>query len=376
MAESSGQEKTEQPTAKRLQDSRDKGQVARSRELNTMLVMLVGAAGLILMGKNILEDLAAIFADALTISRETLFDDTTLLNTFIDMVIDSILLLVPFLILMVIVAVLAPLLVSGWTFSMQAVSFKWDKLSPIKGMGRIFAWTSVLELLKALAKFVLVLFAVSLFLWHSKDDFLFLSKQSIEVGLAHAVSNIGWSFLIVSLVLIIVAMVDVPFQIWNHAKQLKMTKQEVRDENKDTEGNPEVRGRVRQMQQEISKRRMMDKVPTADVIVTNPTHYAVALKYQQDAMKAPIVVAKGADLIAQQIRNIGSISNVPTVSAPPLARSLFYSVKLDQEIPSGLYLAVAQLLAYVYQLNNIQANKNKTSDVPEFPIPDEYKRDE
>ncbi len=376
MAESSAQEKTEQPTAKRLQDSRDKGQVARSRELNTTLVMLVGASGLIVMGENILQNLAAVAKNALSISRETLFDDTTLMNNFIDAITDSILLLVPFLILMVIVAMLAPLLVSGWTFSVQAMSFKWDKLSPIKGMGRIFAWNGVLELLKALAKFVLVLFAVSLFLWHNKDDFILLSKQSFEVGLAHAVSNIGWSFLIVSLVLIIVAMVDVPFQIWNHAKQLKMTKQEVRDENKDTEGNPEVRSRVRQMQQEISKRRMMDKVATADVIVTNPTHYAVALKYQQDAMKAPIVVAKGADFIAQQIRNIGSINNVTTVSAPPLARSLFYSVKLGQEIPSGLYLAVAQLLAYVYQLNNIQADKNKVPDIPEFPIPDEYKREE
>jgi len=375
MAESDGQEKTEEPTGKRLQDSREKGQVARSRELNTMLVMLAGACGLLLMGNNIVEDLARLTTDSLTIPREILFDDKSLLNTFVSTVTDAIILLVPFLIVMVIVAALAPLLISGWTFSMQALSFKWDKIDPIKGIKRILAWTSVMELLKALAKFVLVLFAVSIFLWHKKDDYLLLSKQSFEVGLAHAVSNIGWAFLLISMVLIIVAMLDVPFQIWNHSKQLRMTKQEVRDENKDTEGNPEVRGRVRQMQQEISKRRMMEKIPTADVIVTNPTHYAVALKYDQDAMKAPIVVAKGADLMAQQIRNIGTINNIPMVSAPPLARSLYHSVKLDQEIPSGLYLAVAQLLAYVYQLNNITGSKNNKLDVPDFPIPEDLRRE-
>jgi len=244
-------------------------------------------------------------------------------------------------------------------------------LNPIKGLGKIFSWNGVLELLKALAKFVLVIVALSILLWVKKNELLLLSKQSIEVGLANAVSNIGWAFLIMSMVLIIVALIDVPFQLWNHSKQLRMTKQEVRDENKETDGNPEVRGRVRQMQQEISKRRMMDKVPTADVIVTNPTHYSIAIKYEQNSMRAPIVVAKGIDLIALQIRNIGSINNVPVISSPPLARSLYHSVKLDQEIPGGLYLAVAQLLAYVYQLNDILASNKKVPDVPDFPIPDD-----
>jgi len=376
MSESSAQEKTEQPTSKRLQDSRDKGQVARSRELNTMLIMLIGASGLLLFGNKILQDLARLATETLTMPRKYLFDDKYLLNTFSSTITEAVTLLTPFLILMVIVAMLAPLLISGWTFSLQALGFKWDKLNPIKGLGRIFAWTGVVELLKALAKFALVLTAVSIFLWSQKDDFMLLAQQSYEPALASAVSAIGWSFLLVSLVLIIVAMVDVPFQIWNHTKQLKMTKQEIRDENKETEGNPEVRGRVRQMQQEISKRRMMDKVPTADVIITNPTHFAVALKYNQDSMKVPIVVAKGADLIAQQIRNIGSLNEVPVVEAPQLARSLFYSVELDQEIPAGLYLAVAQLLAYVYQLNNIYAGTKKAPAVPDFPIPDELRRDE
>lgn len=375
MAESESQDKTEQPTPKRQEDAKQKGQVARSRELNTMMVMLVGTAGLLLMGKNILQDLASLVTDSLTVSRAELFDDRNIINTFSNTVIDALLLLVPFLVLMVVVAVIAPLLISGWSFSLQAISFKWNKLDPVKGMGRVFAWRGVVELLKALAKFALVLVAVSILLWNGRDDFLILAREPIEVGLTHAVSNIGWAFFLVSLVLIIVALVDVPFQLWDHSKQLRMSKQEVRDENKDTEGSPEARGHIRNMQREISQRRMMDKVATADVIVTNPTHFSVALKYDQDSMKAPIVVAKGADLVAQQIRNVGTINDVPIVSAPPLARSLYYTVKLDQEIPSGLYLAVAQLLAYIYQINNIQGNRSTKPEAPDFPIPDELKRD-
>jgi flagellar biosynthetic protein FlhB len=171
-------------------------------------------------------------------------------------------------------------------------------------------------------------------------------------------------------------MVDVPFQLWEHSKQLRMTKQEVKDENKETEGSPEVRGHVRRMQREISQQRMMEAVAEADVIVTNPTHYAVALKYDQTSMRAPVVVAKGADYIAQQIRNLGTINNIPVVSSPPLARSLFHCVKLNAEIPGGLYLAVAQLLAYVYQINEIVGRYTRKPDVPDFPIPDELRRDE
>ena len=375
MAESEGQDKTELPTPKRLEDSRKKGQVARSRELNTMMVMLAGTSGLIMMGSNIVQDLAEIATNSLTIDRAVLFDDKTLWSTFLETINDGIVVLIPFLVLMVIVAFSAPMLLSGWSFSVQAISFKFDKLNPIKGLGKLFAWRGVVELLKALAKFSLVLVAVSVLLWTNQSEFLILASEPFEVGLAHTASNIGWAFFTVSLVLIIIALVDVPFQIWEHTKQLRMTKQEVKDENKETEGSPEMRGHVRQMQREISKRRMMDKVATADVIVTNPTHFAVAIKYDQGSMRAPVVVAKGADLMAQQIRHLASVHDVPVVSAPPLARSIYFSVKLDQEIPGGLYLAVAQLLAYVYQLNSAVGRYANKTDVPDFPIPDDLKRD-
>ena len=375
MAENEGQDKTEQPTPKRLEDSRKKGQVARSRELNTMMVMLAGTSGLIMMGGGIVGDLAEIVTNSLTIDRAVLFDEKHLWNTFLNTINNGIIVLIPFLVLMVIVAFSAPMLLSGWSFSVQAISFKFDKLNPIKGLGKLFAWRGVVELLKALAKFALVLTAVSILLWTNREEFLILANEPFEVGLAHTASNIGWAFFTVSLVLIIIALVDVPFQIWEHTKQLRMTKQEVKDENKETEGSPEMRGHIRQMQREISRRRMMDKVATADVIVTNPTHYAVAIKYDQSSMRAPVVVAKGADLMAQQIRNLASIHDVPVVSAPPLARSIYYSVKLDQEIPGGLYLAVAQLLAYIYQLNNAVGKYTNKTEVPEFPIPDELKRD-
>ena len=367
---------TEQHTSTYLLNVRKKGQLARSRELNTVLVILAGTSALILMGKGIMEGLASVVSESLTIQREALFNDNALLNTFYSTMTDAFLLLLPFLILMVIVAALAPLLLSGWTFSMSAIGFKWRKLNPVRGMGRIFAWNGVAELLKALAKFTLVLLAVSIFLWKKQDDFLLLSKQSAEVALAHAASNIIWAFLLISLVLIIVALVDVPFQIWDQQKQRCMAKQEAGNQTRETDANPEVQGRVRQTQREILKRRMMDNVSTADIIVTNPTHYAVAIKYDKGSMNVPIVVAKGSDLIAQQIRNAGSINHVPVVSAPPLARSLYFCVKLDQKIPDGLFPAVAQLFAYVYQLSTMQANNSKIPDVPDFPVPDDLRRDE
>jgi len=368
-------EKTEQDTSTRLLSMCKKGPLARSRELNTVLVMLAGTSALILIGKGIMEDLAGIVSKSLTIQREALFNDNTLPDTFYSTITDVFLLLLPFLVLMVIVAALAPLLLSGWTFSMPAIGFKWRKLNPVTGMGRIFAWNGVAELLKALAKFTLVLFAVSIFLWQKQDDFLLLSKQSAEVALAHAASNIIWAFLFISLVLIIVALVDVPFQLWDHHNQRRITKLGARNETRESDGNPDEQGRERQMQREILKRRMMENVSTADIIVTNPTHYAVAIKYDKGSMNVPVVVAKGSGLIAQQIRNAGSINDVPVVSVPPLARSLYFSVKLDQKIPDGLFPAVAQLFAYVYQLNAMQVSNSKIPDVPDFPVPDDLRRD-
>jgi flagellar biosynthetic protein FlhB len=230
---------------------------------------------------------------------------------------------------------------------------------------------------KALGKFVLVGTFSVLILWNLRDQLLTLGMQEVHVAMASLGSLVLWVFLAISSTLILIALIDVPFQHWNHNRQLKMTKQELKDESKETDGNPEVKGRVRRLQVELSQSRMMQDIPDADVIITNPSHYAVALKYNQVGTGAPQVVAKGADLIAQQIRIIGEANEVPILSAPPLTRAIYFSTEIGEEIPSGLYIAVAQVLAFVFQLRRYtQRGGNKPRlNTEDLPIPDEYKRD-
>jgi len=211
-------------------------------------------------------------------------------------------------------------------------------------------------------------------LWSQSDSFLKLGNQSIGTALSHAGELFGWGFLLLSIALIIIAAIDVPFQVWDHLRQMKMTLQEVKDEMKDSEGRPEVKGKIRQLQREMAERRMLEDVPQADVVITNPEHFAVALKYDQVAGKAPMVVAKGADLIAASIRKVAIHNDVTLVEAPPLARAIFYNTEIGDEIPEALYLAVAQILAYVYHLKTAQEQGTDAPDVPTTSLPDEYKQ--
>ncbi|HHL45930.1 MAG TPA: flagellar type III secretion system protein FlhB [Gammaproteobacteria bacterium] len=372
MAQNDGQERTEEATPKRLRESREKGQVARSRELSSMAMLLSSAAALLFMGEGIVAGLLGIFEKNFTVSRERIFDPATLPNLFLQTIFDAVLLLAPLFVLLTVVAVFSSIAISGWNFSSQALAFKWEKLDPVKGMGRIFAARGLIELLKALAKFLLIGSVAVFVLWSKLDAFLHLGDQPVDSALAQMANLLLWSFLAVSLTMILMALLDVPFQLWDHARQLKMSRQEIKDEHKQTEGNPEVRGRIRQLQREMAQRRMMSDVPDADVIVTNPTHYAVALKYDQQRMGAPKVVAMGADLVAAQIRAVGAENNVPVLSAPPLARALYHNAEIGQEIPAGLYQAVAQVLAYLFHLNN---GGEQLAELNELPIPEELQHD-
>lgn len=368
MAENeTGQEKTEQATPKRLRESRDKGQIPRSRELNTMAVTLVGAASLFIMGEGMIGEMGGIFAHSFQPSREQIFDPATLLIFLKTALLDALLLIAPFLLVMFIVALFVPMLVGGWAFSAQAFAPKLERLNPIKGLKRIFALRGLMELFKTVAKFVLLAaVAWGMFLLMQREIFA-LGLEPLHQGLGHAGKMVGWTFVIMAAVLVVVAAMDVPFQLWDHAQKLKMTRQEVRDEMKETEGKPEVRQRVRQMQMEMSQRRMMEDVPKADVVITNPTHFAVALQYDPEKSGAPRVVALGADFVAAQIRKVAVHNQVEIVEAPPLARALYYNTRLGEEIPAELYLAVAQVLAYVFQLR--QASE-AGQDVPPAPNPD------
>jgi len=376
MAEKGGQERTEQPTPKRLDDSRKKGQIARSRELNTTMVLMTGAAGMLFLGDGLMQGISGVMVDGLTVERAHMYDTLAMLKLLEARSVDALLTLVPLFTLLVAAAFMAPMMLGGFSFSAQAIAFKWDKLDPIKGMGKVFAWRGLVELLKALAKFLIIGAVTVTYLWFHIDEFLQLGNMGIEDALARVGDMLFWSFLFISSALILVTVVDVPFQIWDHSRQLMMTMQEVKDEHKETEGKPEVKQQIRRMQQEMAERRMMHEVPNADVVVTNPTHYAVALKYDQNNMAAPIVVAKGADLIAAEIRNVAREHNVPVATAPPLTRAIFYSTELNDEIPAGLFLAVAQILAYIYQLRDRKGYKpGDEIKLPDVKIPDDLQHD-
>lgn len=371
-----GQERTEEATPKRQQDSREKGQIARSKELNTLLVMLVSGAGLMFLGQNLVEGLMQIMRDSLIMDRADIFDPNAMWVAFIKSLYSALDATLPLFLLLVMIAVIAPMALGGWSFTLKPLQPDITKLDPIKGMGKVFSAKGLMELAKALAKFLLVGSVGYILLMLKLPDFIALGSLDLSHGIALLGRDLIWAFILLSCALILVVLVDVPFQLWDHKRQQKMTLQEVKDEHKDTEGSPDVKRRIRQTQMEFATRRMMEEVPKADVVVTNPTHYSVALCYDQEQMGAPIVVALGVDEVAGHIRRIALAHDVPILSAPPLARALFFNTKLDAEIPAGLYLAVAQILAYVYQLRHYDS---RGGIAPEFSgdvaIPDDLQHD-
>lgn len=370
-----GQEKSFEPTARRLDEAKRRGQVPRSRELNTVAVTLAGVATLLLSGRAVTTDLQAIAVEHFALSRADVFDPAAVLRHLGDGLGASLLILAPVLAVTVAAAVLASVALGGLQFSSEALRFDLAKLSPLRGMKRVFSLHGLAELVKALAKFVFLGGVAALLVWTEFEQFVRLATMEVGPAMAAAGSLLGWTTLVVASSAIVLAMVDVPFQLWDYKRQLKMTQQEVRDELKDTEGRPEVRSRIRQLQREVARRRMMEEVPKADVIVTNPTHYAVALRYDASRMQAPVLVAKGTELIAANIRKVGTAHGVPIVEAPLLARSLYFNVELGDPIPTALYLAVAKLLAHVFQLRAARQQGEAPPAVPDFPIPDELRRE-
>ncbi len=378
MAQDDSGERTEEPTSKRLQESREKGQIPRSRELNTLMVLIASVMGLHLLGAGIIEEISSIFKTTLQISREEIFDVSILLVVLKRVLIDALLMLVPFFALVAVVAILSAVMLGGWSFSVKSLAFKASKMDPVKGIGRMFGVKGLMELVKALAKFFLIATVAGFLLWVQLEEFLQLGMQTVEVGMAHFVDILFWVMLILVLSLVVVAALDVPFQLWDHKRQLKMSMQEIKDETKQSEGSPEMKGRIRQLQMEAAQQRMMQDVPTADVVITNPDHYAVALSYNQNESGAPKVVASGVDLIALQIRAIAKEHDVPIVEAPPLARAIYHSAEIGAEIPAGLYVSVAKILAYVYQVDlyqQQQGGKPTSLKESDLPIPDDLRRD-
>ena len=356
MAESeSGAEKSEDPTEKRKQDSRKKGEIARSRELNTLAVVLAGTGGLLTFGGALGQRVMQVMHKNFSLPRELLLDERYMAVSLLQsaqMAGDA---LIPLFMVLLIAAIVGPVALGGWLFSMK----------------------SLVELLKALGKFTVVLMVALIVLSRARLELIAIASEPLEMAILHSMQVVGWSALWLACGLIIIAAVDIPFQIWDSKQKLKMTKQEVRDEYKDTEGKPEVKGRMRQLQREMAERRMMSAVPEADVIITNPTHFAVALKYDAEQGQAPVLLAKGGDFLALKIREIGTEHQITLLESPALARAVYYSTEVDEEIPAGLYMAVAQVLAYVYQLRQYHAGKGKKPDLFKDPeVPADLRRDE
>lgn len=378
MAESeSGQDKTEDPTEKRKKDSREKGEIARSKELNTLAVMMAGAGALLIFGGMLAEKLMDLMRLNFTLSREVVMDQGAMGRFLLQSGLIALLAIQPIMITLLLAALIGPISLGGWLFAASSLAPKFSRMNPAAGLKRMFSFKAVVELLKALAKFLITLSVALMVLSADVDDLLRIAHEPLEQAIIHSVVLVGWSSLWLACGLIIIAAVDVPVQIWESMKKLKMTKQEVRDEHKDQEGRPEVKQRIRQTQREMSQRRMMAAIPDADVVITNPTHYAVALKYDAEKGGAPMLLAKGSDFLALKIREIAVANNVMLLESPALARSIYYSTELDEEIPGGLYLAVAQVLAYVYQIRQHRAGKGKRPDPlkDDLPIPPDLRRD-
>jgi flagellar biosynthesis protein FlhB len=360
------QERTEQPTPKRLEEARKKGQIPRSTELSAAAVILTVGGGLHFLGGYMGSRFNGLMSSSLTLTREQSVDESLMFSAMSTEATHALIACAPILGLTMLAALLAPMLLGGWNLSFQVLVPDVTRLNPMTGFGRMFSARSGVDLAKAFAKFILLALVSVLLLKQKSGELMGLGMEPTRVAIAHAVSLTGYAFLMLAGTLGLIAAVDVPWQLFQHNKQLRMTRQEVREEMKESEGSPEIKGRIRSMQREIARRRMMQEVPKADVVITNPTHFAVALRYEDSRMRAPIVVAKGADVIAARIREVATESLVPIFEAPPLARALFRSVEIGGEIPATLYVAVAQVLTYIYQLKTARRDGMNAPTPPEI----------
>lgn len=369
-------EKTEEPTSKKLEQAREKGQIARSRELSTTLVLIASAIALLLLGQSIGSALFSVMQRMFNLSRDETYDVNHMFQAWGSGMMEIAWPVLAYLIIVTIAGIYGSIALGGYNFTWESAKPKASKLNPISGLKRMFGPNGMVELLKALAKFIIVAVSTYLALKLFSAEALHLDMELYPRNVMHALDLLGWAFLIICCAMIPISVFDVPYQSHKHNEEMKMTMQEVKDERKNAEGNPEVKSRIRRLQFQAAARRMMQKVPEADVIVTNPTHFAVALKYNQNGTRAPVLVAKGLDELALHIREIAGAHGVPIVESPMLARAIYYSTDEEQEIPEKLFMAVAQVLAYVYQLKNWKKGRGKRPKplAKELPIPPELRR--
>ncbi|MEN3365667.1 MAG: flagellar biosynthesis protein FlhB [Burkholderiales bacterium] len=350
MAEGSDQEKTEPASPRRLEQAREEGDIPRSREIATCTVLLAAGVGMMFTGEGLVHQLGRLLASGMSFDRSEVFEFDRLVMRLAADIVNVLIAFAPLAGLMFIVAIVSPILVGGWIFSGKAFMPKFSRLNPISGLGNLVSTRNGVELIKAILKAILVGGVSWMVVSSQLEQMLALAVEPFNSGSAHLGKMVLSGFITIVCSLVVIVLIDGPYQLWHYANKLKMTREEVRQESKESDGDPHIKAKIRQLQREMAQRRMMTEVPTADVIVTNPTHYAVALKYTDGKMRAPKVVAKGADEVAAKIRELAAENRVPLLEAPPLARALYTHTELGDEIPEGLYTAVAEVLAYVFQL--------------------------
>jgi len=356
LAEESDLERTEPPSARRLERARAEGRVPQSRELTAFLVMAAATGGFWALGPWMADRAAGIVRQGLTFERGAAFSTDTLTTTFASLSFDALVMAAPLFLLTIVGALATPLVLGGWIFSPEAMAPNFSRMDPLKGVQRMFSWHSLGELVKAILKAIFIGGVIYWVVQHQQGELFALILQPLESALASFGHMVEFAAVGLVVGLAVIAGIDVPFQLWRYYSGLRMTKEELRQEMKELEGDPQLKARIRSQQREIARRRMMAEVPKADVVVTNPTHFAVALKYDRAAMGAPRVVAKGMNLVAQKIREIASKNNVQVLEVPPLARALYRHADVGDQIPVALYTAVAEVLAYVYQLGEFLAS--------------------
>jgi flagellar biosynthetic protein FlhB len=364
MAEESDLEKTEEASPRKLEKAREEGDIPRSKELSTFAGLMAAGLGLWLTGSQIINQLQNIVITGLKFDSQIIENTNKTSVDFSSEIINLSINFLPFFAIVTLIGILSPILVGGWIFNGKSLEPKLDKLDPIKGFGNIISKNSLVELLKSILKTILI-GIVSWFVTKSMiHDILALSIQPFRMASHNQGQILLICFITISAAFAIIAMLDVPYQLHRYAKKLMMTRQDLKDESKESEGNPETKAKIRSIQREMARKRMMAAVPKADVVITNPTHYSVALSYPEDTDFAPIVVAKGLGEVALKIQAIAKEHQIMIVESPMLARALYKHTDIDQEIPTTLFSAVAQVLAYVFQMRDW---KKQGGDQPEFP---------
>ena len=370
MSDQSSQDKTEKPSPQKIKKARQEGQIPRAKEFTTAVLFLVVAVFFYSQIGRIWEHIAAVFRFNMAFTREDLDQPHRLLEHLGHSLGIIIHLLLPLFMVIIVGAVASSLILGGWMFRPANVQPKLSKLNPLSGIKRMFSTRSLVELLKSSLKVAVIFTLLYLYLTSHFTELLGMQKLGISQGIVMVMTILIEGLLLMGFALLIFGVIDIPYQRWEHMKQLKMTKHELKEEYKSNEGRPEIKQRIRQIQQQFSRRRIDKAVPEADVVITNPTHYAVALKYDLSLSDAPFVVAKGVDETAMHIQRIARENKVEILNSPPLTRSIYYTTAIEQAIPSQLYVAVAHILTYVMQLKAFrQGSGDKPMPLPVLTIP-------